>query len=286
MDTNITKFFIWIQQKNSRFNQKAFNDKSILKDYNSIIELNQGMNNNNQVIIILNHPKLNNLQINNKKEWDFLYNNNIINECIENIIINKQKNISRNILKINYIYQNSDIEVTKYQDIINYIINNITPDVYITHLLNFLKKRNELINEFKLYLINILLNSNNVQENNNQTKNSSDIVKNDNENKFIIKDNEFFKILENRFNELKNFYKKKLGENISSCKIDSLITNYDTSAENENSSKSVFSRYESNINLFRTDEINNNLFKTLSKNEYYIGIEEFKDKLRRTMTIS
>ncbi len=286
MDTNITKFFIWIQQKNSRFNQKAFNDKSILKDYNSIIELNQGMNNNNQVIIILNHPKLNNLQINNKKEWDFLYNNNIINECIENIIINKQKNISRNILKINFIYQNSDIEVTKYQDIINYIINNITPDVYITHLLNFFKKRNELINEFKLYLINILLNSNNVKEINNQTNNSSDIVKNDNENKFIIKDNEFFKILENRFNELKNFYKKKLGENISSCQIDSLITNYDTRAESENSSKSVFSRYESNINLFRTDEINNNLFKTLSKNEYYIGIEEFKDKLRRTMTIS
>ena len=269
MDTNITKFFIWIQQKNSRFNQKAFNDKSILKDYNSIIELNQGVNNNNQVIIILNHPKLNNLQINNKKEWDFLYNNNIINECIENIIINKQKNISRNILKINYIYQNSDIEVTKYQDIINYIINNITPDVYITHLLNFLKKRNELIKEFKLYLINILLNSNN-----------------NNENKFIIKDNEFFKILENRFNELKNFYKKKLGENISSCKIDSLITNYDTRAESENSSKSVFSRYESNIKLFKTDGINNNLFKTLSKNEYYSGIEEFKDKLRRTMTIS
>ena len=117
MDINITKFFIWIKQKNSRFNQKAFNDKSILKDYNSIIELNQGMNNNNQVIIILNHPKLNNLQINNKKEWDFLYNNNIINECIENIIINKQRNISRNILKINFIYQNSDIEVTKYQDI-------------------------------------------------------------------------------------------------------------------------------------------------------------------------
>lgn len=286
MDINITKFFIWIKQKNSRFNQKAFNDKSILKDYNSIIELNQGMNNNNQVIIILKHPKLNNLQINNKKEWDFLYNNNIINECIENIIINKQKNISRNILKINYIYQNSDIEVTKYQDIINYIINNITPDVYITHLLNFLKKRNELINEFKLYLINILLNSNNTQENNNQINNSSKVLKNDNENKFIIKDNEFFKILENRFNELKNFYKKKLGENISCCKIDSLITNYDTRAESENSSKSVFSRYESNINLFWTDEKNNNLFKTLSKNEYYIGIEEFKDKLRRTMTIS
>ena len=286
MDINITKFFIWIQRKNSRFNQKAFNDKSILKDYNSIIELNQGMNNNNQVIIILNHPKLNNLQINNKKEWDFLYNNNIINECIENIIINKQKNISRNILKINFIYHNSDIEVTKYQDIINYIINNITPDVYITHLLNFLKKRNELINEFKLYLINILLNSNNVQEGGGQINNSSKVLKNDNENKFIIKDNEFFKILENRFNELKNFYKKKLGENISSCKIDSLITNYDTKSESENSSKSVFSRYESNINLFKTDGINNNLFKTLSKNEYYIGIEEFKDKLRRTMTIS
>ena len=61
----------------------------------------------------------------------------------------------------------------------------------------------------------------------------------------------FLKFLRIDLIESKNICEKKLVEKISSYKIDSLITNYDTQVENENSSKFVFSRYESNINLFQ-----------------------------------
>ena len=107
MDKIIQKFSIWTNISRSRYNSSTFKDTSILQNYDFISNLNRNMNSNVQRNMILHHPKLKMIQINNKQDWDFLIENNIINECIENIIINKEKNIRRNILKINYANKNT-----------------------------------------------------------------------------------------------------------------------------------------------------------------------------------
>ena len=102
METN-DDFALFIKKnikKKSIFN-KVPKNPSILSDYkaicleiNKIITKKEQLKENNLIplIIFLEHHNHKKIVINNKEEWDILYNFNIINECI----INKNK------LKIDY----------------------------------------------------------------------------------------------------------------------------------------------------------------------------------------
>ena len=276
---NRNNFKILTNVSDTKYILNTFEDNSILEDYNQILTLNKNSKDPNKNII-LEHPKLNQLRISNKQEWDFLYKNNIINECIENKIINAEKNIKSCIMKINYVKSNSKQEEAKYSDIMAYIMNNISPDEYISHLLNFLNERKDIINEFKLYLTKILLDLNIKQEINKIEENEKKEKKR--ENKYIIETNKFFNILEIKLNEIKNSYQSNnINKSVNKFGIndkDEQI-NHEADDKEDNSLKSIFNFYESNLNLYKINTDNQNIFGTQSKEEYYEGIKGFKSQL-------
>jgi len=276
---NRNNFKILTNVSDTKYILNTFEDNSILEDYNQILTLNKNSKDPNKNII-LEHPKLNQLRISNKQEWDFLYKNNIINECIENKIINAEKNIKSCIMKINYVKSNSKQEKAKYSDIMAYIMNNISPDEYISHLLNFLNERKDIINEFKLYLTKILLDLNIKQEINKIEENEKKEKKR--ENKYIIETNKFFNILEIKLNEIKNSYQSNnINKSVNKFGIndkDEQI-NHEADDKEDNSLKSIFNFYESNLNLYKINTDNQNIFGTQSKEEYYEGIKGFKSQL-------
>ena len=293
MDKNIQKFSIWTNVSGSKYNSNTFKDTSILNDYNYISNLSKNTNNNTQRKMILHHPKLKMIQINNKQDWDFLNENKIINECIESIIINKEKDIRRNILKINYANKNTENKTTKYIDIVKYIINNYSLDTYFTLLLNFLKSRSDILSDFNFYLINDLLKLKDIQEKG-ETKAENIINQKIVENKTILENNIILQNLENKFQELKKMknnyeqisdiivdkkYEININKKSKSMPSPSDIWNEDK----ENSMKSVFNIYKSSPDYFIRDSKNSDLFGIQNREEYYNGIDGFKDELKQLL---
>ena len=293
MDKNIQKFSIWTNVSGSKYNSNTFKDTSILNDYNYISNLSKNTNNNTQRKMILHHPKLKMIQINNKQDWDFLNENKIINECIESIIINKEKDIRRNILKINYANKNTENKTTKYIDIVKYIINNYSLDTYFTLLLNFLKSRSDILSDFNFYLINDLLKLKDIQEKG-ETKAENIINQKIVENKTILENNIILQNLENKFQELKKMknnyeqisdiivdkkYEININKKSKSMPSPSDIWNEDK----ENSMKSVFNIYKSSPDYYIRDSKNSDLFGIQNREEYYNGIDGFKDELKQLL---
>jgi hypothetical protein len=293
MDKNIQKFSIWTNVSGSKYNSNTFKDTSILNDYNYISNLSKNTNNNTQRKMILHHPKLKMIQINNKQDWDFLNENKIINECIESIIINKEKDIRRNILKINYANKNTENKTTKYIDIVKYIINNYSLDTYFTLLLNFLKSRSDILTDFNFYLINDLLKLKDIQEKG-ETKAENIINQKIVQNKTILENNIILQNLENKFQELKKMknnyeqisdiivdkkYEININKKSKSMPSPSDIWNEDK----ENSMKSVFNIYKSSPDYYIRDSKNSDLFGIQNREEYYNGIDGFKDELKQLL---
>ena len=293
MDKNIQKFSIWTNVSSSKYNSNTFKDTSILNDYNYISNLSKNTNNNTQRKMILHHPKLKMIQINNKQDWDFLNENKIINECIESIIINKEKDIRRNILKINYANKNTENKTTKYIDIVKYIINNYSIDTYFTLLLNFLKSRSDILTDFNFYLINDLLKLKDIQEKG-ETKAENIINQKIVQNKTILENNIILQNLENKFQELKKMknnyeqisdiivdkkYEININKKSKSMPSPSDIWNEDK----ENSMKSVFNIYKSSPDYYIRDSKNSDLFGIQNREEYYNGIDGFKDELKQLL---
>ena len=293
MDKNIQKFSIWTNVSGSKYNSNTFKDTSILNDYNYISNLSKNTNNNTQRKMILHHPKLKMIQINNKQDWDFLNENKIINECIESIIINKEKDIRRNILKINYANKNTENKTTKYIDIVKYIINNYSIDTYFTLLLNFLKSRSDILTDFNFYLINDLLKLKDIQEKG-ETKAENIINQKIVQNKTILENNIILQNLENKFQELKKMknnyeqisdiivdkkYEININKKSKSMPSPSDIWNEDK----ENSMKSVFNIYKSSPDYYIRDSKNSDLFGIQNREEYYNGIDGFKDELKQLL---
>ena len=293
MDKNIQKFSIWTNVSGSKYNSNTFKDTSILNDYNYISNLSKNTNNNAQRKMILHHPKLKMIQINNKQDWDFLNENKIINECIESIIINKEKDIRRNILKINYANKNTENKTTKYIDIVKYIINNYSLDTYFTLLLNFLKSRSDILTDFNFYLINDLIKLKDIQEKG-EKKTENIINQKIVENKTILDNNIILQNLENKFQELKKM--KNNYEQISDIIVDkkyeinirkkskSMPSPSDIwNEDKENSMKSVFNIYKSSPDYYIRDSKNSDLFGIQNREEYYNGIDGFKDELKQLL---
>ena len=297
MDKIIQKFSIWTNISGSRYNSSTFKDISILQNYDFISNLNRNMNSNVQRNMILRHPKLKMIQINNKQDWDFLIENNIINECIENIIINKEKNIRRNILKINYANKNTENGTTKYIDIVKYIINNYSFEKFITLLLNFIKSRKDVLTDFNFYIINDLLKLKDLQEK--AEKNEENILSQEMvENKTNFESDLFLQNLENKFNEIKEmkklydtksdiYFEKKFDKNSNTTiNTNNMTTQSDLySKDKDNNIKSVFNIYKSSPDYYKIDSKNGNLFGMQNREEYYNGIDGFKDELKKLLKI-
>ena len=297
MDKIIQKFSIWTNISGSRYNSSTFKDISILQNYDFISNLNRNMNSNVQRNMILYHPKLKKIQINNKQDWDFLIENNIINECIENIIINKEKNIRRNILKINYANKNTENRTTKYIDIVKYIINNYSFEKFITLLLNFIKSRKDVLTDFNFYIINDLLKLKDLQEK--AEKNEENILNQEMaENKTNFESDLFLQNLENKFNEIKEmkklydtksdiYFEKKFDKNSNTTiNTNNMTTQSDLySKDKDNNIKSVFNIYKSSPDYYKIDSKNGNLFGMQNREEYYNGIDGFKDELKKLLKI-
>ena len=281
MDKIIQKFSIWTNISRSRYNSSTFKDTSILQNYDFISNLNRNMNSNVQRNMILRHPKLKMIQINNKQDWDFLIENNIINECIENIIINKEKNIRRNILKINYANK----------------INNYSFEKFITLLLNFIKSRKDVLTDFNFYIINDLLKLKDLQEK--AEKNEENILSQEMvENKTNFESDLFLQNLENKFNEIKEmkklydtksdiYFEKKFDKNSNTTiNTNNMTTQSDLySKDKDNNIKSVFNIYKSSPDYYKIDSKNGNLFGMQNREEYYNGIDGFKDELKKLLKI-
>ena len=274
------KYRVLIGENEKKIKKKVYNhidspDDSIFKDYNKILE-KANFNPFSGLCITLNHPELKTLKVTNEKEWNFLYKNNIINECIKSEITGKAK--EKKYYKLYIYYKDQNIKAdSDYSEITKYIMNKISPDNYITHLLNFLNERKDITNEFKLYLIKKLKDSEDNQENNNIILDTE----NEKKNKYILDTKKFYKILENKFNELKNFYQKN--KQIEDFKTFEKIGNdFETSDETEdNSNNSIFYNKSTPIPILTIKRLDDdNFFKNPSKEEYDEEVKEIKRVLK------
>ena len=83
-------------------------------------------------------------------------------------------------------------------------------------------------------------------------------------------------------NEIKNLYQSNnINKNINKFEIDNndAQINNDEVDKVDNSLKSIFNFYESNLNLYKIDMNSNSIFGMQSKEEYYKGIGGFKSQL-------
>ena len=280
----IMKEKFWLLVGEGKMEEKLFNpielpDKSIFQDYNKLLH-KANYSPFSRKCIILTHPKLGTLKISNEQEWNFLYNNNIINECIKTEIKGRLKD--KIVHKLNIYFQSPDIEVdAKYSDILENIMNKISPDFYITQLLNFLNQRKDIVNEFKLYLIKNLQDSKENQDYNNMIS----INLNEKKNKFIVDTNKFFKILEIKLNNLRTSYQTNINKIESSEIFENISDNFKINEKNEDkSNQSIFYAYRSSPILYRPNMNERNLFEVQSEEDFNEDIKYFKKKLMESLS--
>lgn len=280
----IMKEKFWLLVGEGKMEEKLFNpielpDKSIFQDYNKLLN-KANYSPSSRKCIILTHPKLGTLKISNEQEWNFLYNNNIINECIKTEIKGRLKD--KIVHKLNIYFQSPDIEVdAKYSDILENIMNKISPDFYITQLLNFLNQRKDIVNEFKLYLIKNLQDSKENQDYNNMIS----INLNEKKNKFIVDTNKFFKILEIKLNNLRTSYQTNINKIESSEIFENISDNFKINEKNEDkSNQSIFYAYRSSPILYRPNMNERNLFEVQSQEDFNEDIKYFKKKLMESLS--
>ena len=279
----IMKEKFWLLVGEGKMEEKLFNpielpDKSIFQDYNKLLH-KANYSPFSRKCIILTHPKLGTLKISNEQEWNFLYNNNIINECIKTEIKGRLKD--KIVHKLNIYFQSPDIEVdAKYSDILENIMNKISPDFYITQLLNFLNQRKDIVNEFKLFLTKNLQDSKGNQDYNNLISINLDEKK----NKFIVGTNKFFKILEIKLNNLRTSYQTNINKIESSKIFENISDNFEINNENEDkSNQSIFHAYNSSPILYRPN-MNGDKFEVQSKEDFNEDIKYFKKKLIESLS--
>lgn len=346
---NKSDVILKIKEYNSntkKFNKKKVNN-SILNNYDEINKIinnyilsNKSIENIKtlDLIMIINHPIINEIYIYTKDQWNFYLNYNLINECIEN-----------NNLKIDYIIINSnnfenikkEYKINK-KIIIKYIIKNVSLNFFLNALLKFLQNNEEISQKFKLFFFNELINDppekivdnnlvNNNEDNLDENININSLIssqffikeeniQNDFKNEKFLKDyylhkKEFFQLLEeksiyfskcqNSFEGIKNIFnedaeKKNLSElnNKKNCFRSNLIIKKDginginsfpDDLDNsifENDKSVLFTQLKTSKSYVKELINNENNFKKFNKNEYYSGIELFKDDLIRDSIVN
>jgi len=260
---------------NKRLTKKQM-EYSNLNDYdkliiiiNNIIKIQQKTEEvkNHKLIIIINHPKINEIYIYSKEQWNFYINYNLIFECIEN-----------NTLKLDYIivdqFNQDDLKKecrNNQKLVIKYIIRNIPLNFFLNTLLKFFEDNDEFSQRFKIFLISELFNTqpvnnkinkdseenfddnstiNNINssqtfliEYNDTNKISEKIIKN-----YYIHKNEFIKILKEQFN------------NYSKCQncfngIKSLFKESDDEINEDKNKNKYINKTNSNLNIKNDDSL-------------------------------
>ena len=260
---------------NKRLTKKQM-EYSNLNDYdklniiiNNIIKIQQKTEEvkNHKLIIIINHPKINEIYIYSKEQWNFYINYNLIFECIEN-----------NTLKLDYIivdqFNQDDLKKecrNNQKLVIKYIIRNIPLNFFLNTLLKFFEDNDEFSQRFKIFLISELFNTQPVNNkinkdseenfddnstinniNSSQTflieyydtnKISEKIIKN-----YYIHKNEFIKILKEQFN------------NYSKCQncfngIKSLFKESDDEINEDKNKNKYINKTNSNLNIKNDDSL-------------------------------
>ena len=290
--------------------KKVHKNSSVLKDYKSIcLEINKIIskkeqleeyelkplklylkyqNQNQNKAIENNNNEEMNIEINNKEEWDILYNYNIINECINS---NKLK------LYYDIIEENENNIINQTLDlkkIINYITDKMPKDYILNLFFQFFSINKDIAELFKTFFLNEIKKvkideiENNFTIKNEQLKEyinnliniNENIEKKDSNNSLkLIKSLHTLRDIKNIINEDEDSFEKN---NINNTDLNEEKINKikeDIFETIDSSDNNLFlTSYKSNIDRDKVfDE--KNLFKKFNRNEYYVGIETFKDKL-------
>ena len=321
-DKNYISLKIKKEKKNKVLYVRRKVEHSELKKYDNILDaiyqiVNDKIDNSNNIYLemYLYHKdeKLKKIIIYNKEEWNFLYNYNIIDECIS----------KDNQLKIDYkVYTQEEkvdekIKANNFKKIISYILENIPYEFYLNSLYNFFKDKKDIEELFKIYLINQLMETNlkDIKKNsylNDDVKskdlekisnnNSENININKNYEKYLIDSEEFLNIFKNNINQISkksNFLKniKNIIYNNDEKELkDSLENKTISNSLNLITKKKYFERMNENENLFNFQSLlvlkneyknnileENNFFKLLNNEEYNTGIKQLKDKLYKNI---
>ena len=257
-----------LTKKQMEYSNLNYYDKIIII-INNIIKIQQKTEEvkNHKLIIIINHPKINEIYIYSKEQWNFYINYNLIFECIEN-----------NTLKLDYIivdqFNQDDLKKecrNNQKLVIKYIIRNIPLNFFLNTLLKFFEDNDEFSQRFKIFLISELFNTqpvnnkinkdseenfddnstiNNINssqtfliEYNDTNKISEKIIKN-----YYIHKNEFIKILKEQFN------------NYSKCQncfngIKSLFKESDDEINEDKNKNKYINKTNSNLNIKNDDSL-------------------------------
>ena len=253
-----------------------------------------------EIYLFSKNEKIKKIIIYDEEEWNFLYNYNIINECIN----------KNNELKIDYkIYSKDDlidenIKANNSTKIFSYILENLPYEYYINSLFNFFLENKNTLELFKIYLIKNLIKTNlkDIKNNlNNNIKNNDLLKKNNNSNskfenkeKYLIDNEEFFNIFRNNINQIskknnclkdiKNIiYNKdeKEFENTLEKKTNNTSLNLNANRKIYENIENIFI-YQTSLNLKNENKNildENNIFKKFNNEEFNTGIETLKDNL-------
>ena len=311
-----TNFSIKIKKNNNSGGYKKifFKDLSILISfddiYSNIKDVIQNKESQNKklkdFVIILNHiPTGQNITIKNKKDWNFLYNYNVITECI------KSKT-----LEINYKEIDKSTNKENLSKIMKYIIERKIPKYfYIDSLISFVFNNETYLENFISFFFNEIDNTDLDCIYNNY--NTFNLIHKNNINKeslkiknYLIKTNEFLNLFNTNYlnilkdmhsldrikeifddknkekNQLKNVNKTIVhdhdNDNDNTCDDmdfdeDDCVKKLNLSFEKRSNSKILFD----NIIAENYYSDNKQFFKKFNKEEYYIGIEDLNDKINR-----
>ena len=246
--------------------------------------------------IYLDHPKLNKIIVYNRKDWNFLYNNKIIKECISEH--NKIK-IDYTINKIENIDENKKQQ--NFKRILIYILENISMDFYYNTIFKFFNEHKEIKKLFKLYFLKELIKTCDEEKESNKKVNNNDIIKDLdkskeklNANKYLIKTEDFFDISKKNiekylkklesFNNIKNIIgdidkKQEEMQNISEITEN---TSYNAINDEESIEFILNQVFEKDIKFKKNDKNNfDEKIKKLDYNEYMSELIKTKDNLNR-----
>lgn len=295
MQSSLSKFALRVKQHNNNQYTLLSNDIHFLLDYNKIIEEiierfeKSNTSKQNCILFLTHYPTSLEIKVNNKEEWDFLYNYDIINECINK---NYKMKISYKIEKdITQIKRNSN----EFKEIIKYILSNKIPKSYYLKLLYKFMNKDDISEKFQLFLLNELkpLGSKEIMS----EKNNYDILKTskskindeqyfteENKNNYLIKTEEFQKIFNiseimKSIKKVKDIINKESEQKIN---IDDIKEKETNKIEKEESKNILLDLMNKEIEILKSDYLDEkkNLIK-FNPETYYSGIETLKENLER-----
>ncbi len=280
--------YIRIGKKNEKKKKKIERPKYFLSSYKDFLqELNLENNDESKKFrLYLKHQEIEDIIIDNKKVWNFLYNFSIIQECIK---LNKN---NHEMLDIEYevIEDNQDKSNPNLSNVINYIIKKdyISQNFYLDVLYKFIEKYK---GEFKNFFISELIfyKTKNKEEENN---NISEIVETEkflksfkekikNINQTLSNFNKISKIIEDEKSQ-EIFEKSETNEAFfTDLKSKEIKNNPLNDSINENLIK--YSNSEKKLHFDINKMIDKGMFKILSKEKYNEGFEDYKEKLNKNI---